>query len=82
MRRRNQSPRTFQIVSASLAVVWLCAGVVALVAGVVEQRWLLILVGVVALWYGVIWVHVARQGSQLTPREALMPWRVKDRSDA
>lgn len=82
MLRRRQSPRRFRIVSASLAAVWLCAGVVALVAGVMERGWLLIVVGVAALWYGVIWVQVARRGRLLTSREALMPWRLKHRSDA
>jgi hypothetical protein len=78
---RQQSPRTFRIVSASLAVIWLCAGVAAFVIGAVERRWLLSLAGLAGLWYGVIWVYVARQRRQLTLREALMPWRLKQRDD-
>jgi hypothetical protein len=74
---RYESPRTVRIVGALLAMVWLCAGVAALFAGANAQRWLLILVGLVALWYGVIWVYVARQGRRLTTREALAPWRLR-----
>jgi hypothetical protein len=81
MRRRHQSPRTIRIVSALLAAVWLCAGTSALIVGAMDRRWFLILAGVAALWYGVIWARVARQGRQLTPREALMPWRLGQRSD-
>jgi hypothetical protein len=82
MALRHQSLRTVRIVGASLAAVWLCAGSAALVLGVITQHWLLVLVGLAALWYGVIWVCVARQGRQLTAREALMPWRLRQRSDA
>jgi len=64
-----------------LAMTWLSAGVAAVFAGAFAERWLLVLVGLVALWYGVIWVYVARQGRRLTLREALTPWRVRQRSD-
>ena len=79
---RHQSPRTVRIVGGSLAVVWICAGLAALVIGVLTPHWLLIIVGLAALWYGALWVCVARRGRQLTAREALMPWRIKPRSDA
>jgi len=79
---RHQSPRTVRVVGGLLAVVWLCAGLVALVIGVFTPRWLLVVVGLAALWYGVVWVFVVRQGRQLTAREALMPWRIRWRSDA
>jgi hypothetical protein len=77
MSLRHESPRTARIVGALLAMVWLCAGVIAIIAGATAQRWLLILVGLMALWYGVVWVYVARQGRRLTTREALTPWRLK-----
>jgi len=79
---RHQSPRTVRVVGGLLAVVWLCAGSVALVIGVFTPRWLLVVVGLAALWYGVVWVFVVRQGRQLTAREVLMPWRIRWRSDA
>jgi hypothetical protein len=55
--------------------------VAALIAGAIAQVWLLVLLGLPALWYGVIWVYVARQGRRLTLREALTPWRLKQPSD-
>jgi len=79
---RNESPRTVRIVGALLATVWLCAGVLALVVGATAQHWLLVVVGLMATWYGVIWFYVARQGRRLTLREALTPWRLKQRSNA
>jgi hypothetical protein len=79
---RRQSSRTVRIVSGLLAIVWLCAGFVAIVVGVNMSRWLLVVIGVATLWYGLLWVRVVRQGRQLTIREALMPWRVERRSDA
>jgi len=79
MPRRHESPRVVRVVGGLLAMVWLCAGLVAIIAGLVAQRWLLLVVGLVALWYGVIWAHAAAQGRRLTPREALTPWRLRRR---
>ncbi len=79
---RHQSPQTVRIVGSLLAAVWLCAGVAAVVIGVTEKHWLLVAGGFGALWYGVVWVYVARQRRLLTSREALMPWRIGQRSDA
>jgi fucose permease len=79
---RYESPRRVRIVGALLAMTWLCAGVAAVLAGAIAQRWLLLLVGLVAIWYGVIWAYVARRGRRLTLREALTPWRLRQRSDA
>jgi hypothetical protein len=76
MRSRNQSPRTVRIVSALLALMWLGAGFAAIVGAVSSSRRLLGVIGVAALWYGLLWVRVVRLGRQLTIREALMPWRV------
>ena len=82
MPRRRQSPHTVRLVSAVLAVIWLGAGLAALVTGAVGQRWLLGLAGIAGLWYGIIWIYVARERRQLTLHEALMPWRLKQRDDA
>ena len=79
---RYESPRTVRIVGVLLAMTWLCAGVAAAFAGAIAERWLLVLVGLVALWYGVIWVYVARQGRRLTLGETLTPWRLRQQSDA
>ena len=82
MRSRSQSPRTVRIVSCLLALVWLSAGFAAIVAAVIASLWLLGILGLAALWYGLIWVRVMRQGRQLTSREALTPWRAGRHSDA
>jgi len=74
---RHESPRTVRIVGALLAIVWVCAGVTALFAGATAQLWILIPIGLAALWYGVIWAYVARQGRRLTLRETLTPWRLR-----
>ena len=78
---RKQSPRTVRIVSALLAVVWLGAGIAAIVMAVNMSRWLLAVVGVAAIWYGLMWVRAMHLGRQLTVREALMPWRIRQRTD-
>ena len=77
MPRRHESPRTVRIVGALLALVWLCAGAAALIAGAASRQWLLSLAGLMAMWYGVVWAFAARQGRRLTTREALAPWRLR-----
>jgi len=79
--QHNQSPRTVRIVSGFLAAVWLCASVAALVLALLASRWLLAVVGLAGLWYGIAWVRVARRGRLLTIREALVPWRTRQPSD-
>jgi len=78
---RTRSRRTVRIVSGLLAVIWLAAGFAAIVVAVNTARWLPAIVGVVALWYGLLWVRVFGSGRQLTAREALMPWRIRSHSD-
>jgi hypothetical protein len=75
MNSRRHSKRTTQIVAGLLAVAWICAGMAAVVLAIAARRWLFALAGLGALWYGLLWVRVAREGRQLTGREALMPWR-------
>jgi uncharacterized membrane protein len=82
MAPRYESPRTTRIVGSLLALVWLCVGIAAVIAGAIAQRWVLIPLGLFALWYGLVWVRVARQTRRLTLREALTPWRITHRSNA
>jgi hypothetical protein len=77
MAPRHESPRTVRIVGTLLAIVWVCAGVAAVFVGTNAERWLLIPIGLAAIWYGVIWDCVSRQGHRLTFREALAPWRLR-----
>jgi len=82
MSTRNQSSRTVRVISSLLALVWLGTGFAAIFVAVSTTRWLPGIVGVAAVCYGLLWVRVVRLGRQLTVREALMPWRVGQRSDA
>jgi uncharacterized membrane protein YgaE (UPF0421/DUF939 family) len=82
MSSRNQSPRTVRIVGGLLAAVWLGAGFAAVFLAVFTSHWWLVAAGLIAFWYGLVWVRVARQGRLLKGREALLSWRVGQRSDA
>ncbi len=77
MKSRHRSKQTTRIVAGLLALIWLGAGLAALAMAAVAQRWLFALAGVGALWHGVLWVRVVREGRQLTSRKALMPWRLR-----
>jgi acyl dehydratase len=82
MTARTESSRTVRIVSSLLALVWLGAGLAAIVIAVNSSRWLPGAIGVVAVWYGLLWVRVVRLGRRITVREALTPWRLGPGSDA
>src|SRR5438046_3155241 len=40
-----------RMVALVLAVIWLCAGIGAIVFGFMQARWLIVVLGVLALWY-------------------------------
>lgn len=52
-------------VAALLALVWIAAGVAALVLGLGPHRRLGLLAGPFAIAYGVLWARVARTGRRL-----------------
>ena len=52
-------------VAAALAAVWIGAGLAAALLGVAQRRWLALLLGPVAIAYGLAWVRVARTGRRL-----------------
>ena len=82
MRSRKHPERTFRIVAAVLAMIWLAGGCISLVAAAMQQRWLFAVAAFVALWYGIVWCYVYREGRRLTFRESLTPWRLHHRPDA
>lgn len=82
MSARRESSVVSRIVSGLLAIIWLSAGVASSVVSLGAGHWPLGVVGVFALWYGWLWLRVMRLGKRLTVREALMPWRVGQHSDA
>lgn len=75
MRPPGRSPLGLRIVSGFLAAAWLAAGLGALISAVLTSRWSLFLLALAALWFGLVWIKVARRGRALTGREALQPWR-------
>jgi hypothetical protein len=52
-------------VALVLAVIWLSAGTLAVVLGLLKRRWLPPVLGMIAIWYGLIWVRVFRERKQL-----------------
>lgn len=81
MAARYESPRTARIFGSLLALIWLFVGIAAVIAGATAHRWVLIPLGLFALWYGLVWLRVARHARRLTLREALTPWRLTHRSN-
>ena len=74
-RLSRESPRTLRIVGGFLAAVWLAAALGVLITAALTERWSLLVLGIAALWYGLVWIKMARLGRRLTAREALRPWR-------
>jgi hypothetical protein len=55
-------------VAAVLALVWLGSGKMAVFLGATRGRWQLLFLGPLAIWYGTLWVRVARTGRRLELR--------------
>jgi hypothetical protein len=72
---RSRRPVTTRIVAGFLAAIWLGAGAILLAVSVGQGRWLLGLCSIAALWYGLLWLRVVREGRQLRGRGSLLPWR-------
>jgi hypothetical protein len=62
-------------VAIFLAMIWLGAGLAAVSLGIANRRWLFVVVGTAALWYGALWIRVAQWKRTLTTNEAFRPWR-------
>jgi hypothetical protein len=52
-------------VAALLAGVWLLAGLLALFLAFARHRWFGLMLGPIAVAYGVLWVRVAQTGRRL-----------------
>jgi len=72
---RNALRGINRVVALLLATIWLCAGVAGVVLGYIYSRWLLISIGVFALWYALLWSRVVARSQLLTWRELAVPWR-------
>jgi hypothetical protein len=64
-----------RVVAVFLATVWFCGGVAGVVLGYIHNRWLLMSIGVFALWYALLWSRVVVRSQLLTWRELAVPWR-------
>ena len=75
MVNRNTVGGINRVVALFLATVWLCGGVAGVVLGYIHDRWLLMSIGVLALWYALLWSRVVARSQLLTWRELAVPWR-------
>jgi hypothetical protein len=67
--------RANRFIALVLALIWITAGITAVALGLSKRRWFLAALGAVAIWYGLMWIRVMRQGRRLQWAEALRPWR-------
>lgn len=75
MVNRNKVRGINRVVALFLATIWFCAGAAGVVLGYIYSRWLLISIGVFALWYALLWARVVARSQLLTWRELAVPWR-------
>ena len=52
-------------VATLLAMIWVTVGLLAIVMGVIRGYWVAVLLGVLALLYGLMWVKVRLTGRRL-----------------
>jgi hypothetical protein len=64
-----------RIVALVLGLIWIGAGIVIVALGLSKRRWVLPVLGAVAIWYGMVWIRVMREGRRLQWLEALRLWR-------
>ncbi|HEY2862057.1 MAG TPA: hypothetical protein VGK37_00375 [Casimicrobiaceae bacterium] len=64
-----------RVLAFVLAFVWLAAAISAIVSGVTRMRPTLVVLGVLALGYAVLWMRVAATRRLLTWSELAVPWR-------
>jgi hypothetical protein len=74
---RRELSSVNRMVALVLAVIWLCAGIGAIVVGFMQARWLVVVLGVFALWYALLWLRVVSRRRLLTWAELVVPWRTR-----
>ena len=77
MPNRSNVRSNNRAVALILALIWFCAGVAAIVFGYIHGRWLLLALGIFALWYALLWCRVVARARLLTWRELAVPWRTQ-----
>ncbi len=51
-----------RIVAGVIGIIWIVAGVAAVMLGIPAHQWGTVLLGALAIYFGGIWWHVARKG--------------------
>ncbi|HZE42896.1 MAG TPA: hypothetical protein VE058_03885 [Steroidobacteraceae bacterium] len=74
MRARNLS-KLERLAAICLSLIWVAGGCVALGAALTHSRWIMALVSVAAIGYGIAWARVALRSRLLTWPELFMPRR-------
>jgi uncharacterized membrane protein YjjP (DUF1212 family) len=64
-----------RLVATLLAVVWAVAGLGFLWVGLLQGRWIAVILATFALGYAFLWTKVAVEGRLLNWRDILTPWR-------
>jgi hypothetical protein len=72
-------PRTLtkpeRIIAVCLALIWIAGGCAGLYFAFVQSRWLIAIVSLAALAYGIVWTRVALFSRLLTWPKLFAPWR-------
>jgi hypothetical protein len=61
-------------VAGGLAVIFIAAGIAGIAMGMARHHWLLVLVGLISVWWGSVWARVAVKGRRLQFSEILWPF--------
>ena len=72
---RGKLSRANRAIALALAVVWLGAGVVGIVLGLINGQLLVVVLALFAISYAVLWFRVVARSRLLTWRELIVPWR-------
>jgi hypothetical protein len=75
MRAARTLSKAERIIAFSLALICIAGGCAALYIAFVQSRWVVGIIALAALAYGIAWVRVARLARLLTWTEFLAPWR-------
>jgi hypothetical protein len=62
MSPRMEIGRLSRLVAGMIGLIWMAAGIAAIVLGARATRWSAVVLGVLALYFGAIWWRVARTG--------------------
>jgi hypothetical protein len=61
-------------IAVGLAVIFIAAGITGIIMGIARYHWLLVLIGLVSVWWGSVWTRVAAKGRRLQFLETLWPF--------